>query len=100
MYQVLLLILEEIIPIWWDQGFFKAICADPSWTPVSTSGIAIYYGRSHSYARQRLEFYYMINYSFKYIELIDTVFLALKKKPLRKCGAVVVRKLFAEPIAF
>ena len=24
----------------------------------------------------------MINYSFKYIELLDTVFLALKKKPL------------------
>ena len=32
---------------------------------------------------QRLEFYYMINYYFKYIELLDTVFLALKKKPLR-----------------
>lgn len=31
---------------------------------------------------QRLEFYYMINYYFKYIELFDTVFLALKKKPL------------------
>jgi hypothetical protein len=31
---------------------------------------------------QRLEFYYMINYYFKYIELLDTVFLALKKKPL------------------
>lgn len=31
---------------------------------------------------QRLEFYYMINYYFKYIELVDTVFLASKKKPL------------------
>jgi hypothetical protein len=32
---------------------------------------------------QRLEFYYMINYYYKYLELLDTVFLALKKKPLR-----------------
>lgn len=30
-----------------------------------------------------MEFYYMINYYFKYLELIDTVFLAAKKKPLR-----------------
>lgn len=29
-----------------------------------------------------MEFYYMVNYSFKYLELLDTVFLALKKKPL------------------
>jgi len=60
---LLLLILEEILPIWYSHGFFNAMCATPSWTP-------------------RLEFYYMINYYLKYLELLDTVFLALKKKPL------------------
>ena len=34
-------------------------------------------------ASQRMEFYYLINYYFKYLELLDTVFLAFKKKPLR-----------------
>jgi len=31
----------------------------------------------------------MINYYFKYIELLDTVFLALKKKPLGMCCRMV-----------
>lgn len=31
-----------------------------------------------------MEFYYMVNYYFKYLELLDTVFLALKKKPMRE----------------
>jgi hypothetical protein len=35
-------------------------------------------------SKQRMEFYYMINYYFKYLELLDTVFLAFKKKPLRE----------------
>lgn len=29
-----------------------------------------------------MELYYIINYYIKYVELIDTVLLALKKKPL------------------
>ncbi|KAJ7630936.1 GNS1/SUR4 membrane protein [Roridomyces roridus] len=60
---LLVLMLEEIVPIIWKNGIFSAMCDNESWTP-------------------RMEFYYMINYSFKYIELLDTVFLALKKKPL------------------
>ncbi|KAK0233090.1 ELO family [Armillaria fumosa] len=60
---LLVLMAEEILPILWNRGIFSAICAEESWTP-------------------RMEFYYMINYYFKYLELIDTVFLAFKKKPL------------------
>jgi len=37
------------------------------------------------FVAQRLEFYYIINYYFKYLELLDTVFLVLKKKPLGPC---------------
>jgi fatty acid elongase 3 len=60
---LLVLMLEEIVPIWYKGGIFNAICHPRSWTP-------------------RMEFYYIINYYFKYWELVDTVFLALKKKPL------------------
>jgi fatty acid elongase 3 len=60
---LLAVMLEEILPIVWNHGIFYAICGYGAWTP-------------------RLEFFYIINYYFKYVELIDTVFLALKKKPL------------------
>jgi len=60
---LLALMLEEIVPIVLQHGLRYAICDTAAWTP-------------------RLEFYYMANYYIKYVELIDTVFLALKKKPL------------------
>ncbi|EIW73094.1 hypothetical protein TREMEDRAFT_26340 [Tremella mesenterica DSM 1558] len=60
---LLSLMLEEIIPVWLRHGFFWAICNRKAYTP-------------------RLVSYYMVNYYIKYIELIDTVFLVLKKKPL------------------
>ena len=39
---------------------------------------------------QRMEFFYIINYYFKYWELVDTVFLALKKKPLGTCASATL----------
>lgn len=43
---LLALMLEEILPIWYHNGFFAAICAESSWTP-------------------RMEFFYIVNYMFK-----------------------------------
>ncbi|PPQ64265.1 hypothetical protein CVT24_008403 [Panaeolus cyanescens] len=61
---LLALMLEEIVPKIWNNGLYSALCSEKSWTP-------------------RMELYYMVNYYFKYLELLDTVFLALKKKPLQ-----------------
>ncbi|KZT30578.1 GNS1/SUR4 membrane protein [Neolentinus lepideus HHB14362 ss-1] len=60
---LLALMVEEVVPLWWKHGMFYAMCSDGAWT-------------------SRLEFYYMINYYIKYVELLDTAFLAVKKKPL------------------
>lgn len=61
---LLVLMMEEVGSIWLtNTTVYGTMCDETSWT-------------------ERLEFYYMINYYFKYIELFDTVFLALKKKPL------------------
>ncbi|KAI6133065.1 GNS1/SUR4 membrane protein [Pisolithus croceorrhizus] len=62
-FLLLALIAEEVLSLYLASGFYSAICSESSWT-------------------SKLEFYYMVNYYFKYIELLDTVFLVLKKKPL------------------
>ncbi|KAF8516150.1 GNS1/SUR4 membrane protein [Hysterangium stoloniferum] len=60
---LLALMVEEVAPIVYNRGLFYGICGNDAWTP-------------------KLEFYYMVNYYIKYVELLDTVFLVLKKKPL------------------
>jgi fatty acid elongase 3 len=80
---LLVLMIEEVLPLWWKGGWFFAICNDNAWTQVK---LILYCDEAIflCVSTQRLEFYYMINYYFKYLELIDTVFLAIKKKTLGK----------------
>lgn len=60
---LLLLIAEEVVSVRMNFGAYDSMCAPSAWT-------------------DRLEFYYIINYYFKYYEFLDTLFLVLKKKPL------------------
>jgi hypothetical protein len=62
---LLVLMVEQILPIFYRQGLLAAICANETWT-------------------QPLELLYYLNYLVKYWELIDTIFLVLKKKKLGK----------------
>jgi hypothetical protein len=61
---LLALFVEQLLPTVTRNGIFYAICdANGGWT-------------------DRLVVLYYLNYITKYIELLDTVFLVLKKKPL------------------
>ncbi|EOD52647.1 putative fatty acid elongase protein [Neofusicoccum parvum UCRNP2] len=58
------LFLKEIVPTVREQGIYDSVCRkDAGWTQPL---LALYY----------------INYLFKYLEFVDTMFLVLKKKPL------------------
>lgn len=60
---LLILFVEQLIPIVVREGIFHSVCHQDAWT-------------------QRLELLYYLNYLVKYWELADTVFLVLKKKNL------------------
>ncbi|KAG6092372.1 hypothetical protein E4U30_005499, partial [Claviceps sp. LM220 group G6] len=61
---LLVLFIEQLVPELYHNGVFHAICHhDGGWT-------------------QPMVVLYYLNYLTKYLELLDTVFLFLKKKPL------------------
>ncbi|KAK9236085.1 GNS1/SUR4 family-domain-containing protein [Lipomyces kononenkoae] len=60
---LLALLVEQLFPIIYRHGLFYAICNEGSWT-------------------QQIVTLYYLNYLTKYVELLDTVFLVVKKKPL------------------
>ncbi len=60
---LLLLFAQQLIPGLWKNGLFDGVCGGTGWS-------------------QPLLVLYYLNYLTKYLELLDTVFLVLKKKPL------------------
>lgn len=60
---LLVLFAQELLPGLWHNGIHDGICGQTGWS-------------------QRLLVLYYLNYLTKYLELLDTVFLVLRKKPL------------------
>ncbi|PSS06681.1 hypothetical protein M430DRAFT_54491 [Amorphotheca resinae ATCC 22711] len=60
---LLVLFAEQLLPTLWSHGVYENICGGSGWTPPL---VVLYY----------------LNYLVKYVELLDTVFLVVKKKPL------------------
>ena len=77
---LMLLLGEEVLSNWIRVGPYGILCAEEAYTQVSA------HVHCHGFVQrntlQRLEFYLLVNYYFKYYEFIDTIFLTLKKKPL------------------
>lgn len=60
---LLLLFVQQLAPVLWKNGLYDGVCGASGWS-------------------QNLLVLYYLNYLTKYLELLDTVFLVVKKKPL------------------
>ena len=60
---LLILFAQQLLPSMWKKGFYDCMCGASGWS-------------------QNLLILYYLNYLTKYLELLDTVFLVVKKKPL------------------
>lgn len=58
------LTMEQLVPLMWHRGMHFTMCSPSAYT-------------------QKLELLYYLNYLMKYWELADTMFMVLKKKPLK-----------------
>ncbi len=77
---LLALFAEQLIPVVWRKGVFFAIChADGGWTDKM---VILYYVCNSDPETTFDSDLCKLNYLTKFLELIDTVFLFLKKKPL------------------
>ena len=81
---LMLLLGEEVVSNWIKFGSYGVLCADEAYTQVSVNGHCDLTLPNIHNTLQNLELYLLINYYFKYYEFVDTIFLALKKKPLSK----------------
>ncbi len=82
---LLVLFIEQLLPTVVRKGIFYAICdSDGGWTEPL---VLLYYVRSASWRSEmsNTDVMLQLTYLTKYLELLDTVFLFLRKKPLSKC---------------
>lgn len=77
---LLVLFIEQLLPTVVKNGVFLAICKHQcGWTKEL---VMLYYVCTGYSASDSVTDKLQLNYITKYIELIDTLFLVLKKKPL------------------
>lgn len=79
---LLALFIEQLVPTIWRHGLFYSICdSNGGWTRQM---VILYYVRICRALCGIMANSVQLNYLTKYLELLDTVFLVLKKKPLSK----------------